>query len=706
MQAPPVGVQPLGAPIAPQTYLEKYLDPATDPFVGNYINLYNEYAVGNTQPAALRTAVYRDGNVGTLLHGLVHVRDALAGPDDPGTILALHRLTRHDPRLGQVPQPYDNLGLAFFGDLVNGQLPTTVVIPDSWFNQTTQVQAPTVGHLAQLLAAQPGAEAFGPYQAGQADITPVVTRKIILVPNKYAAPFLSVGMKPREAYELLVDVIQQDGQDVACEPLIEWLRATLTVPGGNGPQVPVTAVLPAAAPTFINPQVQQAFAVYRLGIYQTDFPHHTPGHSYQSATLIAQGLSALTDEQRLTRQEAQQRQDAKSAQKFPRDLFGVLLDRLMRWCQVSSEADLPPIYVQLANTKKGQIRLTLQTAVEDALSNLKYVEDFPVSTSLATKLQELKWHTSLIDNLSTGVNIFCLGTLDEEAMEQQRLLNRHADTLYNGDASPSLIDIAAVQDSKHEVCIPRTFAQLRYLVERSVALWLVLLGNHHPLTQGLQAYRQALVSNEKRLELVSPKDPCMRNLVPALLARVIQLDMNAWFLGQMRSTAPYPLSPLTEIFKDIDRERHWEPRFPAGYLTTPVAHTTTLPSDVLSLGAKTAPTAASSLTGSSHISPSAVSHAPVPTQPENAIVRNVQYKEEVFGSFKAQGLKARTVKDSIKKRNVELPTNARGQHMCLTYHVHGVCNTRCKFATDHYAHTSAEDEALRAWCADHYKIAE
>jgi hypothetical protein len=334
MQAPPAGVPPLGAPVAPNTYLEKYMDPANDPFAGNYLNLYNEYAVGNTQPATLRTAVYRDGNVGTLLHGLVHVRDALAGPNDPGIIMALHRLSRHDPRLGQVPQPYDNLGLAFFGDLVNGQLPATVVVPDAWFNQTAQVQAPTVGHLAQLLAAQPGTEAFGPYLAGQADVTPVVTRKIILVPNKYVAPFLSVGMKPREAYELLVDLIQQDGQDIACEPLIEWLRATLTVPGGNGPQVPVTAVLPAAAPTFANPQVQQAFAMYRLGIYQNDFPHHTPGHSYQSATLIAQGLSALTDEQRLTRQEAQQRQDAKSAQKLPRDLFGVLLDRLMRWCQV------------------------------------------------------------------------------------------------------------------------------------------------------------------------------------------------------------------------------------------------------------------------------------------------------------------------------------------------------------------------------------
>ena len=705
MQAPPAGVPPFGAPIAPSTYHEKYSDPANDPFGGNYINLYNEYSTGNTQPASLRTAVYRDGNVGTLIHGLVHVREALAGPNDPGTIIALHRLTRHDSRLGQVPQSYDNLGLAFFGDVVNGQLPTTVVVPDTWFNQTAQVQAPTVGHLAQLLAAQPGSETFGLYPAGQADVTPVITRKIILVPNKFTAPFLSTGMTPREAYEVLTDLIRQDGQDIACEPLIDWLRATLTVPGGNGPQVPVTAVLPAAPPTFVDPQVQQAFAMYRLGIYQHDFPHHTPGHSYQSATLIAQGLSALTDEQRLARQEARQRQDAKSAQKLPRDMFGVLLDRLMRWCQVSSEADLPPIYEQLANTKKGKVRLALQTAVEDALSNLKYVEDFPISTSLATKLQELKWHTSLMDNLSTGVNIFCLGTLDEEAMEQQRLLNRHADTLYNGEAAPSLIDIAAIQDSKLEVCIPRTFAQLRYLVERSVALWLVLLGNHHPLTQDLQAYRQALVSNEKRLELVTTKDPSMRNLVPALLARVIQVDMNAWFQGQMRSAAPYPLPPLTDIFRDIERERHWEPRFPAGYLTIPTATTPPL-SEVISLGARTAPTAASSLTSLTHAPPSTAGPTPVPPQPENAIVRNTHYKDEIFGPFKAQGLKARTVKDSIKKRNVELPTNARGQPMCLTYHVHGVCNTRCKLAPDHSAHTSTEDEALRSWCADHYKLAD
>jgi hypothetical protein len=715
MQAPPapqanvpvvaVG-PPLGAPTAPTTYHEKYQDPSTDIFAGNYINLYNEFSVGNTQPAALRNAIYRDGNGGTYLHGLVHVKDALAGPGDPGTIVAVHRLTRHEPRFALLPLPYDNIGFAFFGDVVNGQAPTTVMVPDIWFNQTTQVQAPTHGLLAQELAADPAQEVFGPYAAGQADVTPVVSRRMVLVPNRYALPFLTVGLKPREAYAVLLGMVQQDGQEVACEPLLDWLRLTLTLPGGNALAMPVTCTLPASAPSFANPQVQQTFSLYRQSIFHADFPHLLPGHPHQSAALIAQGLTSITDEQRLARQEAQQRQAAKTAQKLPRDAFGVLLDRLMRWCQVDNEADLPPIYAELANTKKGKIRIVIQTAVEDALANLKYIEDFPVSSSLATKIQELKWHSQLTENLSIGVNIFCLGSLDEEAIERQRQLNQHADALFGGEAAPSLIDLVAVQDTKLEVCIPKTIAQLRYLVERTAALWLVFLGSHHPVTQTLHHYRQSLVTNEKRLERVSTRDPHMRNLVPALLARVIQLEINAWFLSQMRSAAPITIPPLTDVFRDIDRERQWEPSFPSNYLTGQRPPSGQL-THVSPIGAATAMTAASSVTGMSTALPATVASSvthDAPSPSESVIVRNALYKDDVFGTFKALGHKARTIKESIRRRHVSYPNNSQGHPMCLTYHVIGVCNSRCKFATDHCAHTAAEDETFRAWCAEHYKL--
>ncbi len=37
--------------------MDKYLDAQNDSFNGNTVNLYNEYAVGNTQPAPLRNAI-------------------------------------------------------------------------------------------------------------------------------------------------------------------------------------------------------------------------------------------------------------------------------------------------------------------------------------------------------------------------------------------------------------------------------------------------------------------------------------------------------------------------------------------------------------------------------------------------------------------------------------------------------------------------
>jgi hypothetical protein len=698
----------------PTTYRERYLDPNFDSFNANYVNLYNEYSVGNTQPAPLRNAIYRDGNTGTPLHVLVHIRVANAPADDPGLIVAYHRLTRHDPRFGQIPTPFDSLGLGFFGDIIDGQAPMTVHIPDALYAQLPQVQVPSAGLLTQAIADDPQAELFGPYAAGDPDVAAVTTRQLVIVPNQYAAPFLTTGLKPKAAYLALSGLITRDNQDVACGPLLDWLRTTLTRRAGAAGPNPATCNVPLVPPPFVNPQDQQAFATYRLNVLHSDFPHLRPGLHHNSAVLIAQGITALTSEQRLTREEAQQHRSDRDAPKTAHDYFGVLLDRLMRWCQVANERHLPPIYETIANTKKGRVRLVLQTALEDALTALNYVDDFPVSTTLATKIVELKWHSNLRDDFTVGLNVFSLGSLEEEAMETQRRFNHHADAISGGDAAPSLMDMATIQDSKLDVCIPRTFAQLRYLVERSQALWQVLLGSEHPVTQQHQLYRRLLITHEKRLENVVPRDPAMRYIVPALLARVIQLDVNAWIHAQVQSASPVPFRSLTDVFGEIERQRPWEPHFPPSYLLSEVPSTHGIstvvpppayPTAITQHGSHiTAPTDASTLsrsvgTGGNSTVGSAPSKAT-----GSAMLRNLLYQQDIFGKFKALGIKARPLKDSLKARQIEPPLNARNTRMCITYHVHGICNERCKLAADHYHHTSAEDEALRTWCESHYKI--
>jgi hypothetical protein len=703
LQAPiPV---PLPHP-SPNNYLETYARPEADSFNGNYTNLYNEFSVGNTTPQDLRNALYRDGNTGTFLHLLVHVRPANAAPADPGMIVVYHRLTRHDARFGQVPTVFDNMGVAFFGDVHNGQAPISVTIPDAHFNQSTVVQTPTDGLLAQLIAADPDAEVFGPYAAGDADTLPTIIRPVIVVPNRYALPFLTQGMVPKAAYQALGGMIAQDGNTVACAPLLDWLRVTLTRRAPNQP--PRTCVDPLASPTFATPQAQQTFMAYRLGIVHNDFPHLQPGSYHGSAVLISQGINALTAEQRLARQEAEQRRNVKDAPKSPADYFSVLLDRLMRWCHATREADLPPIYEQIANTKKGQLRSLLQTTVEDALDTLGYVEDFPVSSTLATKILELKWHSKLPDNFTVGIHLFSLGSLDDEVIEAQRRLNNQADAVTNGAAAPSLLDLAAIQDGKHDLCLPRTFAQLRYLVERSEALWSVLLGSQHPVTYQHHLYRTMLVSNEKRLERVKTNNPSHQALVPALMGRAIQLELNHWLGLQTKTPAAVPFDRLIDIFANMERGQPWEPPFPQDYLQQPTSTrldpSALLPAEI-SLSSTSTTMDDSTLSRSTGPSlPAAASGAghPPPTN-KSTTARNMAYKTNIFGQFKAMNLKAAPIKEHLTKRGVYTPLNARGARMCLTYHVVGVCNERCRYASDHVPHSDAEDAELAQWANLHYK---
>ena len=623
------------------------------------------------------------------MHVLVHVRDPTANPDDPGLIVAYHRLTRRDTEFGHQAMPYDGQGLGFFGDVELGQAPASVVIPDAMFNQIGPVQVPDAGLLAQEMAQDPGAELFGPYQAGTADVQPITTRSLMIVPNRYATLFLRVGMKPKE------------GQQVACSPLLDWLRVTMTKRGGQH-TAPSTITSPLVPPVFMTPGDQQHFLAYRRNIMHADFPHMQPGQLHNSAVLIADGLTQLTMEQRLARQEAQQGRADNSAPKTPKDYFGVLLERVMRWAQVGSEADLPPIYETLANTKKGNVRIVLQTAVEDALTNLRYLEDFPLSTTLATKITGLKWYSPMSEDFSVGLHLFSFGSLEEENMEHQRRLNQHADTISGSEAAPSLLDIATIQDVKQDVCIPKTFSQLRYLIERSEALWQVLLGSQHTVTLQHKAYRNMLITQEKRLERITPRDPTLKLMVPALMGRVVQLTTNAWLGLQLRSAMPVPCGDLLQVFTDIELGRQWDPVFPGAYLSANLTansyhpasvsvHTaattgSTLTAPSVAAGA-TAPTSAASTTGPSATAPSTAG-------PPNAMIRNLHYNESVFQPFKAKGIKARLLKDQIRARGVSYPLNSQGNNMCITYHVTGLCNERCSVRADHITHTTAEDETL------------
>jgi hypothetical protein len=299
------------------------------------------------------------------------------------------------------------------------------------------------------------------------------------------------------------------------------------------------------------------------------------------------------------------------------------------------------------------------------------------------------------DDFTVGLNIFCFGSLDEFTMEEQRRLNKTADMVSGGDAAPSLKDVTMIEEGKHDLCIPKLMAKLRYCVERKKAPWQLLVGAEHPLVLECMAYQTQLISTEKELQRVVPRNPCYCYLVPALLARVLQLETKHWLDRQSKSVQNVDVPNFADVFDDIERERFWEPTFPEHYLSPP---TITTPGDI--------PLGTSATDMSSLSTPTLTEEEKQKLQTKagkNTMIRNLKYKETVFEKYKAMGIVSKKLKEDLIVRGVQYPKNSAGHTMCFPWHVQGLCNKRCKLAEDHKEHTDAEDQTMCGWCDTYYR---
>ena len=91
---------------------------------------------------------------------------------------------------------------------------------------------------------------------------------------------------------------------------------------------------------------------------------------------------------------------------------------------------------------------------------------------------------------------------------------------------------------------------------------------------------------------------------------------------------------------------------------------------------------------------------------ENRIARNPGYKEELFGRFARLAVRVRELLVNAANPPPASPHDPTGNtHMCVTYHVKGMCNDRCRRAKDHHPHTDAQSNLLVQWCTANYVVA-
>jgi hypothetical protein len=286
----------------------------------------------------------------------------------------------------------------------------------------------------------------------------------------------------------------------------------------------------------------------------------------QGAQHITRALGDLVNiQQRALNDEAQHR--TAQSNKLPSGYFQGGLIKLMRWCHVGAEQNLPDVYTQLANSAKGQHRRVLQAAaMDEACERLNYhYHNIQVTTSVARKIVDLEWISTIQDNLSTGFHHFTIGYVSEDEAHAQLLRNQEPDLLHAGTAAPSLSDTKSLL-ANDEVHIPLSTLQGRITHERMHVFWDVLLGSAHPLTVQQRTYARTYASREIELETITPRDPRQFYLVPALLTRRPQLATSYWIRQQARSDDNLPISNLVDVFDKIAQGKDWAPVFPARYL--------------------------------------------------------------------------------------------------------------------------------------------
>jgi hypothetical protein len=102
--------------------------------------------------------------------------------------------------MGLPATPFDNVALAFLGDLVQHQAPPSVIWKGTNFHVLTpQVRVPTTLMMDQFLAAVPNDTMLGPYQDGDAGTEIIRTRRTMFLPPKYVSLFIDRSLTPREA---------------------------------------------------------------------------------------------------------------------------------------------------------------------------------------------------------------------------------------------------------------------------------------------------------------------------------------------------------------------------------------------------------------------------------------------------------------------------------------------------------------------------
>ena len=685
---------------ASATFAALFSDASKDPFSGTYAASFAPFDISpagvNVTPETVRQQIAAASNQRLPLAIALLVE---------GRIRPFFLPFRRDQAMGAPADPStDGKFFAYDGELIHGQ-GSLVEVPSQWFNLTNVVHGPTVDNIrAAIAASNDPSLLMGPFQQGDPDTMELRARSTVVLPHKYVGLFLSQleGITPHYYFETILPVIEADGLAVDCAPLTRFCQMAITRQTANG--APLLEVATPIAPRRHVPLLTQAHGL---------LAHHlpallTPSGAPVNLQSIVDTITAYTMQRQAEKAQAALDKVAKTNATVATWLGPESFGRLLRYCSVANEVDLPPIWSALAQAPAKDRLAILQGKVRNELISLGAVfEQFTVSLSLLTELTSLRWAMINADALETGSlgNAFLFTDSDVEEMQG---LARTIDLIQTGGASPSLADATTLL--KMKVTLPGADDSLRCLL-RMHAVYRAVLPVGHPLTAFIGNHYDIMKAFDPGWTHYATHIPALRALKGVFHLQWLSLRLTKYFTQHDRGLPTVTLPDPNELVDCIQSQTQWEPN-----LTPAFADRYNLRA-FLGLHAATSPASvvpslvsASTMTGASSLSQGTTgSSAPAPITapaPSTAGVRleNTHFNTALFGTYKTSSIKSRDIRRKVERGDLPpLPPSKMNasKPVCLAWHTKGQCNSNCPCLLDHVAYTPDEYAPLVAWCRDH-----
>jgi hypothetical protein len=211
--------------------------------------------------------------------------------------------------------PWDGQVFGYVQDIVAGSI-QSVAFKEALFKPTrgttnTQVHG-TAKAIDQALTANPTEELLPVVAAAEPGSVSFVTRHIMLLPPRYSPLVINRRLSPRQLWVELSTAIRNNDDEVACAPLINWMKHELTRHNNGRP----TAVLLVSP---VPPLADEALVIHRNEFLMRLLPGSDPSRATgdPNAARMANYIRDAVDERLIARNDQRDRYEASRAPKSP-----------------------------------------------------------------------------------------------------------------------------------------------------------------------------------------------------------------------------------------------------------------------------------------------------------------------------------------------------------------------------------------------------